>query len=68
MTSTVPEPVIVPVAPPLLMTTAAAGVKRALAFTVIVLETFKFVLAVTATLAFEMVRLPNDVVEEPPIA
>ena len=59
-----PLPVNVP-AP--LTTTPAAGVKVALAFTVRVPTTLKFVLAKTAAFVFEMVKLLNVVTVVPPI-
>ena len=53
-----PEPVIVPWAPAELMTTAAAGVKVALALIVKVPATLKFELAVTAAAVLDMVKFP----------
>jgi hypothetical protein len=64
VTSTVPFPVKVP-APE--TTTAAAGTRFALAFTVKVPPTLKFVLAETSAEVFEIVRELKAVVDDPPI-
>ena|SRR5437660_3826385 len=64
VTCTVPLPVSVPA--PLTMT-AAAGEKTALALTVRVPTTLKFVFAETGAPVFVMVKLLNAVSDDPPI-
>ena len=64
MTCTVPEPVIVPCAPPPLTTTVAAGLKVVPDPPVNVPPTFRLVLAESVPLP-EVVRLLNEVVLDP---
>ena len=68
VTLIVPELIIVPCVRALLMTTPAFGLKTALAFTVKIVTTLKFTLAVTSALVLEMVRFRNEEVLVPPMA
>src|SRR6267143_918599 len=61
----VPDPEIVPALAALLITTVEPGLNVALAPTLIVPLTLKFVLAETVAAVFEIVKLLNVVVEEP---